>query len=293
MRKPIVFSGLPLLFLGALSVPGAAFSDVITDGSLEVNIDNTGEFNVIRLNGTDIDTSGFVQQYVGNTCDGFSGGSAINTAGDTSTYTASCGSFDITVTSTITGPLASNPAVSNQMRQQIVFTNNTGGALTLESISNIDQDLQGSGGDIVAFDAARQAVVATDPTAAAPDTLLMAAAASTECPSGIFGYDVDTLGNESVTFPMDNGGGPVGPSDTAMSIGYDCGSVGPGESRTITFDYLFATDLSAVPSDFPSASAPPSPSEPQRVPTLSDWAMIIMASLLGMVAFGRLRRRSD
>jgi len=267
----------------------STYADQITDGSLGVDIDNDGEFNVITLNGQNIDTSGFVQQQRGS-CTGFSAGSVINTTGSSSTYTAQCGSFDVAVTSSIVGPLASNPAVTNVLEQVFTFVNNTAGNLTLESISNIDQDLVDGGNDVVQFDNPTQAVFATDSVATAPNTLLMAAIAQASfCGGGIFGYDVDTLGNQSLNFPMDNGVGPVGPADTAMSIGYNCGTIAPNQVVKITFRYLFSTNLSAVPASFDFTTAPP-PVVPEVVPSLSQWGLVILSLLLMIVAVPLSRR---
>lgn len=238
-----------VVLLAALLTNSAAAVQ-LTDGSLDVNIDNDGTFDDIFLNGQEIDGSSFVQEYTGAICTRFSGGSVVSVAGNTASYSATCGSFDVSVTSELLGALGSNPGTTAVMRDTLVFTNNTAGPLPLESVSYMDQDLASSSNDVVRFDATSQAVVATDSVDASPNTLFWAAIASTDCSDSTFGYDVDNLGDQSVSFPMDNGNGPVGPADTAMTIGYDCGTIAAGASATITYQYLFSTNLSDVPADF-------------------------------------------
>ncbi|MEQ8689481.1 MAG: hypothetical protein RIC89_01410, partial [Pseudomonadales bacterium] len=190
-----VFAMLMLLFSALTVMPTQAVE--VTDGSLSVDVDNDGEFNVIELNSEVIDDSSFVQEQEG-TCEGFSGGSAVNVSGTSATYTATCGAFDVSVVSDVLGPLASNPSVTGLFRQSITYTNNSGSAATLESISDIDQDLaDSSGNDVVEFDAGAQAVFAIDSVDGASGTQLMAAIASTDCPGGTFGWDVDFLGDQS------------------------------------------------------------------------------------------------
>lgn len=278
------------LILTVMLFTSAANAVLLTDGSLDVDIDNNGEFNSISLNAIAIDTSGFVQRYEGNTCSGFSGGTAVNVVGTTATYSAMCGSFDVDVTSSILGPLGSAPGTTSVLEQVLVFTNNTGGSLSLESVSNIDQDLQGAGDDVVAYDGGAQAVFATDIVAAAPDTLLMAAIADTAAAGAIFGWDVDILGSQSTAFPMDNGVGPAGPADTAMSIGFDLGSIPAGQSRTVTFRYLFSTNASSVPPDFGFGPQPPV-GPAAVIPTMTEWGMIIFMVFAGLGAIYYLRKQ--
>lgn len=275
-------------FAGVLSSAPLTQAAQLTDGSLDVNIDNDGEFNVISLNGSEIDGSSFAQRYTGNTCAGFAGGSAVSVGVNSATYTATCRSFDVTVTSTLQGALASAPTTTGLMRDSLVFTNNTAGPLDLELVSNMDQDLVGSGNDVVEFIASEQAVQATDSVDSSPATLLWAAAADANCPGATFGYDVDVLGSQSASFPMDNNPGPAGPGDTAMSIGYDCGSVAAGESVTFTFTYLFSTDLATIPAGTFSQGA----SEPTAVPTIPPAGLLVMVLALLGVGGGYASRRA-
>lgn len=191
---------------------------------------------------------------------------AVGVMRPTISYTATCGSFDVSVTSELLGALGSNPGSTGVMRDTLVFTNNNVGPLDLESVSRMDQDLIGSSNDMVEFDAATQAVFATDSVDAAPDKILWAAIANTDCSGSTFGYHVDVLGDETQSFPMDNGIDPVGPGDTAMAIGHDCGSIAPGASVTFTYEYLFSTKLSSVPTDFGQESRLAGP--PQAIPAL-------------------------
>lgn len=278
-----IFFTLILVFFAPLIM-----ADVITDGSLVVDIDNNGHFNEISLNGQTIDSSTFVQRHhAGANCSGFSSGSAVNVVGAGASYTATCGDFDVQVNSDIIGPLASNPATTNVLLEVLVFTNNTDGSLDLESVSYMDQDLVGSGNDTVFYDAGSMAVVATDNVDAAPNNLFWATIASTDC-DGTFGWDVAFLGSQSVEFPMDNSLGPVGPGDTAMSIGFNCGAVAPGQSVTMTYQYLFSTDLTQVPADFGEI---PVPVEMVPVPGLTFWGLLAMCVLLGIAGIVSLQRR--
>jgi len=244
MKKSFKRSLCVLSVAAVASIGVSAQAVLLTDGVLDVNIDNNGEFNDIFFNGTPIDNSSFVQEYFVNGTSGFSGGSAV-VDGD---YTASAGGFDISVTSSILGGLPSNPATTRVLEQVLIFTNNSGGALDLRPVSNIDQDIDGLGGssagDTVAFDVTTQSVFAVD------SPLLMAAIGQTNSPGAVFGWSVDILGDEDTDFPMSNNNGPVGPDDTAMSIGFDLGSIADGQSATVTYRYLFSPDLNAVPSDF-------------------------------------------
>lgn len=269
-----------------LLIAGIAEADTLTDGALVVNIDNNGEFNVITLNGQVIDDSSYVQAYTGS----FSNGSAINIIGTTATYSAIWNdNFNVTVTSRILGPVPSVPAITNILEQVIVYTNTSASPQPLESISNIDQDLSGSGNDVVAYDVSTQSVFATDSIAVAPNTLLMAAIASTSAPGAVFGWDVDNLGGQSTSFPMDNGTGPVGPADTAMSIGFNLGTIPAGQSFTVSYRYLYSTNSTSVPPDFDFSNQPPD--QIQQIPTLSEWGMIIMSLMFAGSALWMIRRR--
>ncbi|MEQ8690166.1 MAG: hypothetical protein RIC89_04920, partial [Pseudomonadales bacterium] len=72
---------------------------------------------------------------------------------------------------------------------------------------------------------------------------------------------------------------------TAMSIGFNCGSVASGESVTVTFDYLFSTNLSSVPVGFGTTASAAS-----AIPTLTSWALIALAMLLFAAARGAVLR---
>lgn len=240
-----------------------AAASTITDGSLVVNIESLGRFNVVTLNGVDIDLTPSLQEYVLDNLNstGFATGSAVVTAGATATYTATKDGFNIAVSSAILGPLPSNPATTDVLEQILTFTNTTNRARALVVVSDIDQDLLNTGpNDTVFWDAALQAVVATE----APQ--LMAAIVQTGVSGAVLGWDVDFLPFESRSFPMNNGVGPVGPGDTAMSIGFDMGTVGAGQSASVTYRYLFSIGgIASAPNDF-SFNPPPTPT-PTPTPT--------------------------
>ena len=263
-----------LVAAAALALAAPVRADTITDGSLAVDIESDGEFNEITLNGTDIDTSGFFQQYVVNGSFDFTEVTSVVAVGDTATYTATAGgdNFGVAVTSRILGPLASNPTTTNVLQQVLTFTNTTAGDLSLRLISDIDQDLKdGSDGDVVAYDAARGATFAVDSTGSDPSQLFGAVAA-TDAAGATFGYSVGFLGGQSLDFPTSDNSGPIGPGDTAMSLGFDFGTVGAGGSVTVEFRYLAAIGLTGVPADF----AVPEPTA---------------AGLLGAAGLGLLARR--
>lgn len=255
---------------------GPARAVSVTDGSLVLNIANDGQFNAISLNGVGIDTSPLVQQYFLMGGATFWGGSPVNVVGPTATYSANVGLFNVSVASTILGPLASAPGVTNVLEQVLTFTNPTANPVTLANTSFMDQDLKTTGGgDTVRYDAAHQAVVAVD----APQ--LMAAIAATGVPGATFGWDVGVLGTCNSYWPLSGTVGPVGPTDTAMAIGYNVGQVAPGGSASMTFRYLFSTDLAAAPDDF-SFEPPPIP-EPVTLLGLAG-------GLVGLVGYVRRRR---
>ena len=219
---------------------------VLSNGSSSVNIDSNGQLNGIILNGVPIDTSSFLQQYLVNRSP-FQNGSNVAVSGLTATYSAQTSNgINIAVTSSVLGPVSSNPTTTNVLEQVLVFTNNTQNALPLSVLSDIDQDLNNTGGgDVVAFDSATQAVFARE----SPE--LLGAIAKTDFAGAVFGWDVGDLGSESRSFPTANRVGPSAPGDTAQSIGFDLGTLAPGASATVTFRYLAAIgNLSGVPSDF-------------------------------------------
>jgi len=224
---------------------GAARAAIITDGSLQLDIASDGQFRIITLNGTGIDTSVSVQQYYLMGGVTFTGGTPVTAAGPTATYSTVAGLFNVYVTSSILGPLASNPATTNVLEQVLTFTNATANPVTLAASSFMDQDLKNtSTGDTVAYDAAKEAVWAVDALQ------LLAAIVETDIDGGTFGWDVDTLSLCDRYFPLGGGVGPTGPSNTAMAIGYSVGQVPSGGTATYTFRYLFSTDLGAVPPEF-------------------------------------------
>ncbi len=271
LRAGAVLAAIVALVVSA----GAARAVTLTDGSLVLDLTNDGHFQIVSLNGTGIDTSGVVQQYflMGGTT--FTGASPVIVSGSTATYTAMVGFFDVHVSSSILGPLASNPATTNVLQQVLTFTNIGGGPVTLAASSFMDQDLKTtSGGDTVAFDAARQAVYAVD------SPILMAAIAKTDVAGATFGWDVDILGACDRWFPLSGGVGPVGPADTAMAIGYNVHQIPLGGSATIAYRYLFSTNLSAVPPDFSFTSGV----IPEPVTMLG-----LLAGLSGLVGYVRRR----
>jgi hypothetical protein len=109
----------------------------------------------------------------------------------------------------------------------------------------------------------------------------MAAIAKTDAAGATFGWDVDTLGLCDRCFPLSDGVGPVGPADTAMAIGYNVGHVPAGGTATLTYRYLFSTDLSAVPPDFSFEPVV----GPEPVTMLG-----LVAGLGGLVGYVRRRR---
>jgi hypothetical protein len=251
-----------VLGLLALLAGGSAFGDTLSDGSLSVEIETTGDFGNITLNGINIDTSA-TQENVSNFCDGFFPILEVMVTGTTATSTATCGPLDVTVISRILGALASDPN-SNVLEQELIFTN-TGEALQLVQpnlvdaggfftiVSAIHQALNDDPeDDTVEFvNADTRAVVATD------DPQLMAAIASIGIFDTTFGFDVDDDAEPDMTFPLgdeDPAGagdpGPEGPGDTSMSLGFNGAMLAPGESGSVFFRYLFSTNASMVPADF-------------------------------------------
>ncbi len=246
MKIPLKTLAVAVLTIAVAALSPDLRAQAITDGSLSVNIQSSGQFNVITLNGVAIDTSGFLQQYIG-AGGTFTGGSAVSVSGATATYTAvTANGLNVSVTSRVLGPLASNPGSSGVFEQQLVFTNNNANALPYFLLSDNDHDLNNTGGgDVVAYDAGAQAVFAREAAQ------LFAVIASTNAPGAIFGWDVGLLGSESRSFPTANRAGPTDPGDTAVSIGFDLGSIAPGASVTVTFRYLVSTgSLAGVPADF-------------------------------------------
>jgi hypothetical protein len=80
-----------------------------------------------------------------------------------------------------------------------------------------------------------------------------------------------------------------------------CGVVGNTNSRKLWLRGTWTGSTFTNPSvltDEPSVVAlstpptPATPATPAAIPTLSEWAMILLASLMGMFAFARIRRQS-
>jgi len=231
--------------LAFLAIAGTARASLLTDGSLSLDISSDGQFRVITLNGTDIDPSATVQKYYLMGGVTFTGGTTVSVTGSTATYTTTAGLFNVSVTSTILGPLDGYTGTTGVLEQTLVFTNPGTSAVTLAASSYMDQDLKATGaGDTVAWDADQEAVYAVD----APQ--LMAAIAKTDVVDAVLGWDVDTYSLCDKYFPMSDGTGPVGPADTGMAIGYNVGQVAPGGTATYTFHYLFSTNLASVPETF-------------------------------------------
>jgi hypothetical protein len=66
-------------------------------------------------------------------------------------------------------------------------------------------------------------------------------------------------------------------------------------TRTVTLDAAATAAGSAIACTFTNTAAvgpPPGPVTPAAIPTLSEWAMILLAALLAMAGFAAIRRRS-
>ena len=241
-----------LLFVLACALVPLSQAATITNGTLSVDIENNGQLHVITINGTIVDTSSFFQQYIVGGAAGFSGGSAVNVNGASATYTAIANGLSVNVTSQILGP-ATGLLASGILQQSLIFTNNTGAGIVLPLLSNSDQDLNNTAaGDTVQYNPTQNVVYAMD------SGQLYAVWASSAL-GGTFGWDVGLLGTESTNFPTANRVGPA-TGDTAMSIGYNIGTLGAGESASFTFQYLFALDAQGLPTDFaPGEGAIPEP----------------------------------
>jgi hypothetical protein len=253
MGKPAfapVRPGLPnlllLSFLAALSAPTApAHADVVTDGVLSLNIESDGQFNQIFFNGLEIDGTTFVQSYYVNGTEFFTSGSTVNIVGLTATYTAAAEGMDITVVSTLLPGVASDPTNTRILEQTLTFTNPTGSAIPLRVVSHGDLDLPSSSDtNTVGFVAGQNAAFA-----AGDANRVYGAIARSDVPGATLGWDAAPLGLDTRDFPMGNNTA-AGPADIAANIGLDSGSLGGGQSATLTFRYLFGVERATLPTDF-------------------------------------------
>ena len=74
-----------------------------------------------------------------------------------------------------------------------------------------------------------------------------------------------------------------------------CGVIGNTNNRKVWIRGTWTGSTFTNPSvltDEPSVVALSTPPTPAAIPTLSEWAMILMASLMGLFAFTRIRRQS-
>jgi hypothetical protein len=87
----------------------------------------------------------------------------------------------------------------------------------------------------------------------------------------------------AASFTRVSGAGPATPNlggGVSTRFGFGAGNTG---SNTLT-QYYDNVSLDLAP-----VVVPPPPSPPANIPTLSQWALILLAGLLGLLAFGRLR----
>jgi len=236
-----------LLTIGA----SASFAASITDGALVIDIESDGEFNQITLNGTPIDTSGFMQrQYFQGASLG--GGSAVVVDGAQAVYTASSGTVSFEVVSTILGPLGGD-ANTSLFRQQFFCTNNGTGSASLDLVSFMDPDVGDTTSNTTWYDAATNSVAATN---GGGTPTLMAATAT----GGAYAWHVAGLGDlgTKTSWNLNRAVGPVGVSDIEMAVGLGKIRIAPGVTHVMTFDYLFATNTSQVPPGFGNQVPEPS-----------------------------------
>ena len=82
---------------------------------------------------------------------------------------------------------------------------------------------------------------------------------------------------------------------TSITIGTSASLQGRALARngTVTLDSNAVTACSggSTPGFVVAGAAPPFPSTPAQVPTLSEWAMVLLAALLAVAGFGAMRRR--
>jgi len=245
-----------LLASCAFTVQGATDGDeapslcLITDGTLAVDVENNGKFNQVSLGGEPIDSTPELQQFYVNGEEltpvpppGGMNYCPTETAA-TVTYKAEVEPFSIQVESSIL-------AVSdlNLLEQVVTLTNTARRPQALSLVSYMDQDLAGDADDdTVAYDETfGDAIYAVDETKDGDPTMFMAATAQTD--SIWFEWDLGLFADVPTELPLGNNLGPVD-GDTAMAIGYDFGTIAPGQAVTVTFHTLFSLDESEVPEGF-------------------------------------------
>lgn len=242
---------LAAVMLATLAFAGSAHATMLTDGSLSIDITSDGRFDVISLNGTAIDTSSFVQQqYINGSTIG--SGSTVVVSGPSATYTGLVGAFQISVTSTILGPSSGNLS-SSIFRQSFAITNTSGSSASLESVSFLDPDVGDTVSNLTQYDPTTNSVYATAPSV--PGRLI---ATTADTNDGAFAFHNATLGTLGLgIFANLNGSvGPVGISDIEHAVGLNFGLLGAGQTTTLDFEYLFATNLTAPDPNWNQTAVP-------------------------------------
>ncbi len=280
--KPLMLL-LSLAFALTSLSPGsvAAQTVTLTDGVISLDVSGTN-MNEVVLGGLRFTDPGFFFQgdYIGN--NNTSSNALVSSTATSAVHSVSRLFLDYTVATRIVGTYPGVPG-SRVVERVVTLTADcsttscpTGVPAQLHSL--LQTRLSANGGDTLFYDAVEDAQAAFD-----ANLLVAMTAESSPSTSSARGLVAGSSPSLAVYQSANGVNGPItaGPSEIGQVMEGFTGNLADGETRELTYVYLFAPGIQTVPPGFGQL---PGGGTPTAVPGISPWSVWLIP-LLGSLAF--------